>query len=354
MEAGPSLFSEAPLETLATSSLPQFPSEALKPTDVSDEPSKPLNPPLDVSNHRNPSPSEPGNSQPSKPPTDTSNDQNPNNAPMVGLELPSSKPPKLEDAAPDQAEPFPEPRKPSAIPRHLASVAAPPKTSKPLTALQELLAVVNSTVDDSPGLASEPDSQRPRKPLKPLDRLKQGVEQFRKLGPAGKPPGGKVFGGKQKRKGSKLSLPKKSHQKASPAPPPPKQPSPEVGPKSPLPKQETAAEMKKRVSQVTALLGREETPEEKRSHKKKIPLINIGERILIYWPMDGVFYGGEREPPCASELCSMQWGNGLIGRAVAFASFDIVDLKLSFGESPKCTLESAQPQFALGVSSQSA
>jgi hypothetical protein len=330
MEAGPSPLSEAPLETLATSSLPQAPSEAPKPTDGPDEASKPLNPPRDVSNHRNPSPSEPGNFQPSKPP----NDHEPTNAPMPGLELPSSKPPKLEEAAPDQEELFPEPRKPSAIPRHLASVAAPPKTSKPLTALQELLAVVNSTVDDSPGLASEPDSQPPPKPLKPLDRLKQGVEQFRKLG---KPPGGKVFGGKQKRKGSKLSLPKKSHHKASPAPPPPKQPSPEVGPKTPLPKQETAAEMKKRVSQVTALLGREETPEEKRSHKKKIPLINIGERILIYWPMDGVFYGGEWEPPCTFLLCSMQWGSGSIGKAVAYAA-----LTSSFLKSALVNLQSAR------------
>ena len=206
-------------------------------------------------------------------------------------------------------------RKNSTIPKHLAALQDPPRSSKPLTPLQELLAVVNSTVENDSlgGGASEPESQPPLaephpagKPLKPLARLKQGVEQYRKLAPGEKQ---KAQGGawtKSKGPGLAPNLKKtkkglfKGGKRTKGALPGGVSLAPGGGltapgdaPKTPLPKKESAAEIKKRVSQVAALLGREETPEEKRSHKKKIPLINIGERILIYWPMDGVFYSGE-------------------------------------------------------------
>lgn len=235
---------------------------------------------------------------------------------------PSSTPPEeatepQEPITPD-AEPLDHPpeRKTSSIPKHLAVLRDPPRTSKPLTPLQELLAVVNSTVENDSlgGATSEPESHPPgpestllKKPLKPLARLKQGVEQYQKLAPGGKQ---KLPGGMQKKtkgqglapnlKKTKKGIFKGGLKRTKLALPGGGELAPNGGaqaalgeaPKTPL-KKETAAEMKKRVSQVAALLGREETPEEKRSHKKKIPLINIGERILIYWPMDGVFYSGK-------------------------------------------------------------
>ncbi|GAQ81079.1 hypothetical protein KFL_000700160 [Klebsormidium nitens] len=235
---------------------------------------------------------------------------------------PSSTPPEeatepQEPITPD-AEPqdHPPERKTSMIPKHLAALRDPPRSSKPLTPLQELLAVVNSTVenDSQGGATSEPESQPPvqesiplKKPLKPLARLKQGVEQCQKLAPGGKQ---KLLGGLQKKtkgqafapnlKKTKKGMFKGGLKRTKAVLPEGVDVAPGGGvqialgdaPKTPL-KKETAAEMKKRVSQVAALLGREETPEEKRSHKKKIPLINIGERILIYWPMDGVFYSGK-------------------------------------------------------------